>query len=75
MLTEFRASAIVATVIAVALIIALPGLLIRLLIQPLITMGTAMEDIAQGGGGLTKHLAIQPSDEFGALVSSCNRFV
>ncbi|AVO51919.1 methyl-accepting chemotaxis protein [Ectopseudomonas mendocina] len=75
MLTEFRASAIIATVIAVVLIIALLGLLIRVLMQPLTTMGKAMEDIAQGEGDLTKRLAIQSSDEFGALASSFNRFV
>jgi methyl-accepting chemotaxis protein len=75
MLSEFRTSAIVAMVIAVVLIIALLGLLIRVLMQPLTTMGTAMEDIAQGEGDLTKRLAIQSNDEFGALASSFNRFV
>ncbi|MCW1937955.1 methyl-accepting chemotaxis protein [Pseudomonas sp. MDMC_285] len=75
MLTEFRASAIIVTVIAVVLIIVLLGLLIRVLMQPLNTMGKAMEDIAQGEGDLTKRLAIQSNDEFGALASSFNRFV
>ena len=75
MLSEFRTSAIVATVIAVVLIIALLGLLIRVLMKPLNTMGKAMEDIAQGEGDLTKRLAIQSNDEFGALASSFNRFV
>jgi len=75
MLTEFRASAIIATIIAVVLIIALLGLLIRVLMQPLTTMGKAMEDIAQGEGDLTKRLAIQSNDEFGALASSFNKFV
>ncbi|HEY1026914.1 MAG TPA: methyl-accepting chemotaxis protein [Pseudomonas sp.] len=75
MLAEFRTSAIVATIIAVVLIIALLGLLIRVLMQPLTAMGKAMEDIAQGEGDLTKRLAIQSNDEFGALASSFNRFV
>ena len=75
MLSEFRASAIVATVIAVVLIIALLGLLIRVLMQPLTTMGKAMEDIAQGEGDLTKRLTIQSNDEFGALARSFNQFV
>ncbi|WP_417706110.1 methyl-accepting chemotaxis protein [Pseudomonas sp.] len=75
MLTEFRASAIVATVIAVVLIIALLGLLIRVLMQPLTAMGKAMQDIAQGEGDLTKRLAIQSNDEFGALARSFNQFV
>jgi methyl-accepting chemotaxis protein len=75
MLSEFRASAIVATVIAVVLIIVLLGLLIRVLMQPLTAMGKAMEDIAQGEGDLTKRLAIQSNDEFGALARSFNQFV
>ncbi len=75
MLTEFRASAIIATVIAVVLIIALLGLLIRVLMQPLTAMGKAMEDIAKGEGDLTKRLAIQSNDEFGALARSFNQFV
>jgi methyl-accepting chemotaxis protein len=75
MLTEFRASAIVATVIAVVLIIALLGVLIRVLMQPLNTMGKAMQDIAQGEGDLTKRLAIQSNDEFGALARAFNQFV
>ncbi|MFI8736770.1 methyl-accepting chemotaxis protein [Ectopseudomonas toyotomiensis] len=75
MLTEFRASAIIVTVIAVVLIIALLGLLIRVLMQPLTAMGKAMHDIAQGEGDLTKRLAIQSNDEFGALARSFNQFV
>jgi methyl-accepting chemotaxis protein len=75
MLTEFRASAIIATVIAVVLIIALLGLLIRVLMQPLTAMGKAMADIAKGEGDLTKRLAIQSNDEFGALARSFNQFV
>jgi methyl-accepting chemotaxis protein len=75
MLSEFRASAVVATVIAVAAIIALLGLLIRLLIQPLHVMTRAMEDIADGEGDLTKRLTIQGDDEFGLLGTAFNRFV
>ncbi|PZW68462.1 methyl-accepting chemotaxis sensory transducer with Cache sensor [Pseudomonas sp. URMO17WK12:I1] len=74
-LDEFRLSAAIATLIAVVLIIALLGVLIRVLMQPLTTMGKAMEDIARGEGDLTKRLAIQSQDEFGALASSFNRFV
>ena len=75
MLSEFRTSAIIAMSIAVVLIIALLGLLIRVLMQPLTAMGKAMEDIAQGEGDLTKRLAIQSQDELGALANSFNRFV
>ncbi|WCM50333.1 methyl-accepting chemotaxis protein [Pseudomonas sp. WJP1] len=75
MLSEFRASALFATVIAVAIIIALLGMLIRLLIQPLHVMTRAMADIADGEGDLTKRLVIQNNDEFGNLGTAFNRFV
>lgn len=74
-LSDFRASAIVATLIAVVLIILLLSMLIRLLLQPLTLMGKAMQDIAQGDGDLTKRLAIQSNDEFGALGKAFNQFV
>ena len=75
MLTEFRASAVIATLIAVAIIIALLGMLIRILIQPLHVMTRAMADIADGEGDLTKRLTIQSNDEFGVLGTAFNRFV
>jgi methyl-accepting chemotaxis protein len=75
MLSEFRTSAIIAMVIAVVIIIALLGMLIRVLMQPLLTMGRAMHDIAEGEGDLTKRLTIHGHDEFGALGLSFNRFV
>jgi methyl-accepting chemotaxis protein len=75
MLSEFRTSALIAMVIAVVIIIALLGMLIRVLMQPLLTMGRAMHDIAEGEGDLTKRLVIHGNDEFGALGTSFNRFV
>lgn len=75
MLTEFRASAVIATLIAVAIIIALLGMLIRILIQPLHVMTRAMADIADGEGDLTKRLTIHNNDEFGVLGTAFNRFV
>lgn len=75
MLSEFRTSAIIATIIAVVIIIILLGMLIRILMQPLHTMGLAMQDIAQGEGDLTKRLQIQSNDEFGQMAASFNQFV
>jgi methyl-accepting chemotaxis protein len=75
MLSEFRASAVVATVISVVIIIALLGMLIRILIQPLHVMTRAMADIADGEGDLTKRLTIVNNDEFGILGTAFNRFV
>nr|WP_137803937.1 methyl-accepting chemotaxis protein [Pseudomonas sp. G(2018)] len=75
MLSEFRASAVVATVISVVIIIALLSMLIRILIQPLHVMTRAMADIADGEGDLTKRLTIVNNDEFGTLGTAFNRFV
>ena len=75
MLSEFRTSAIIATVVAVIFIIALLGMLIRVLIQPLNTMTRAMENIADGEGDLTRRLTIHSQDEFGVLGTAFNRFV
>ncbi|MDH0646063.1 methyl-accepting chemotaxis protein [Pseudomonas sp. GD03858] len=75
MLGELRSSAVVATLIAVVVIIALLGLLIRVLMEPLHVMGRAMRDIAEGEGDLTRRLNIHAQDEFGSLAQSFNRFV
>ncbi|MGC7838716.1 methyl-accepting chemotaxis protein [Pseudomonas wayambapalatensis] len=75
MLSTFRNSAVIATLVAVVIIIGLLGLLIRILMQPLHTMTRAMEDIAEGEGDLTKRLNIHNHDEFGVLGSAFNRFV
>lgn len=75
MLSEFRTSAMTAMVIAVAIIMLLLGLLIRVLMQPLHQMGRAMADIADGEGDLTKRLNNDSNDEFGQMAQSFNRFV
>jgi len=74
-LTQFRTSAIIAMLIAVAAIAGLLGLLIPVLMSPLTTMGRAMRDIAEGEGDLTRRLTVQNKDEFGELATSFNRFV
>ncbi|MFF7707524.1 methyl-accepting chemotaxis protein [Pseudomonas sp. NPDC007930] len=75
MLGEFRTSAAIATLISVAIIILLLGVLIRVLMAPLHVMGRAMQDIAEGEGDLTRRLAIHGNDEFGQLGMAFNRFV
>nr|WP_314877489.1 methyl-accepting chemotaxis protein McpA [uncultured Pseudomonas sp.] len=74
-LSQFRTSAIIAMLVAVAAIAGLLGLLIPVLMRPLTTMGRAMRDIAEGEGDLTRRLTVQNQDEFGELASSFNRFV
>ncbi|MND67047.1 Methyl-accepting chemotaxis protein PctB [compost metagenome] len=74
-LSQFRTSAIIAMLIAVAAIAGLLGLLIPVLMSPLTTMGRAMRDIAEGEGDLTRRLSVQNKDEFGELATSFNRFV
>ena len=75
MLSKFRTSAVVATIIAVGFIIGLLGLLISALMRPLHTMIKAMEGIAQGEGDLTRRLNIHNHDEFGMLGKAFNHFV
>lgn len=75
MLSKFRTSAVVATIIAVGFIIGLLGLLISVLMRPLHTMIKAMEGIAQGEGDLTRRLNIHNHDEFGMLGKAFNHFV
>ncbi len=75
MLSDFRNTAIIATVIAIVAILFLLGMLIRVLMAPLTDMGRAMQDIAQGEGDLTKRLNVASNDEFGVLANAFNRFV
>ena len=75
MLSDFRTSAIIATLTTLIIIIILLSLLIRLLMRPLHAMGRAMQDIAQGEGDLTRRLEIESNDEFGELAGSFNQFV
>ncbi|EIK53512.1 chemotactic transducer PctA [Stutzerimonas stutzeri TS44] len=74
-LSRFRTTALIATVAAVAFIMLLLGLLIRVLMRPLTDMGRAMGNIAEGEGDLTRRLEVQSNDEFGALAGAFNRFV
>ncbi|TLX56735.1 chemotaxis protein [Stutzerimonas nosocomialis] len=75
MLSSFRASAVVATLVAVAFILLLLGMLIRVLMRPVHDMGRAMQNIAQGEGDLTRRLEVQSRDEFGELATAFNQFV
>ncbi|WAI50814.1 methyl-accepting chemotaxis protein [Pseudomonas triclosanedens] len=75
MLSDFRTSAIIATIIAIVAILFLLGMLIRVLMAPLTDMGRAMQDIAQGDGDLTQRLKVASNDEFGVLANAFNRFV
>ena len=74
-LRQFRTSALIAMVVAVIAIALLLTLLINVLMRPLVTMGRAMRDIAQGEGDLTRRLVVESRDEFGELGTSFNQFV
>ncbi|MDI9778485.1 methyl-accepting chemotaxis protein [Pseudomonas putida] len=74
-LIEFRDSAVIVTLIALASVILALSLLTRVLMRPLQAMGSAMQNIAQGEGDLTMRLAIHARDEFGELADAFNRFV
>ena len=74
-LAQFRTSALIAMLVAVAAIAVLLNLLIGVLMRPLRNMGQAMADIADGEGDLTRRLEIESQDEFGELSASFNQFV
>src|SRR5476649_160078 len=74
-LHDFRVSALIASLIAVLVTVALLGLIIKTLLRPLNIMGKAMQDIAEGEGDLTRRLRVVSHDEFGSLAQSFNRFV
>jgi methyl-accepting chemotaxis protein len=68
-------TAIIATAVSIILIIALLTLLIRVLLQPLRDLTSAMNNIADGEGDLTQRLPLRKNDEFGMLAQAFNRFV
>lgn len=74
-LAQFRTSALIAMLAAVAAIAVLLNLLIGVLMRPLRNMGQAMANIAEGEGDLTRRLTVESRDEFGQLSASFNRFV
>ncbi|MCY1277621.1 Methyl-accepting chemotaxis protein PctB [compost metagenome] len=74
-LTNFRVSALLATLVAVIVTLLLLGILISVLMRPIKVMGTAMRDIAQGEGDLTRRLGVHSRDEFGSLAGDFNLFV
>ncbi|WWH28954.1 methyl-accepting chemotaxis protein [Pseudomonas poae] len=74
-LGELRRSAVFATLITVAIIVALLGSLMHVLMRPLRTLGTAMQTVAEGEGDLTLRLSAQSRDEFGTVAQSFNTFV
>ncbi|WP_341706125.1 methyl-accepting chemotaxis protein [Halopseudomonas sp.] len=74
-LTQFRYSALLAVIVVVVIIVLLLGVLMRYLLQPLVSLGSALENIAEGEGDLTRRLPVTSQDEFGRLASAFNRFV
>ncbi|GGJ93040.1 methyl-accepting chemotaxis protein PctB [Pseudomonas matsuisoli] len=73
--TEARNLAVIATIVAVLMIIVLLGVLIKALLRPLNELTRTMDGIAQGEGDLTRRLPVGSHDEFGALATAFNRFV
>ncbi len=72
---EIRNLALSLTPLAVIIAVVLLSLLLVQLTKPLRTLQTAMRDIAQGNGDLTKRLTITSSDEIGKLAEHFNTFV
>ncbi len=69
-LTEIAATAAVASIAAIGLAL----VLLRSIVRPLRTVGSALEDIASGEGDLTRRLDDSRADEFGLVARGFNAF-
>ncbi|MEE2799544.1 MAG: methyl-accepting chemotaxis protein [Pseudomonadota bacterium] len=74
-LAQFRYSALLAVIVSVVIIVLLLGVLMRYLLRPLVSLGAALENIAEGEGDLTRRLPVTSQDEFGRLANAFNQFV
>lgn len=74
-MSEIRNLSLTLTPIAVIISIFLLSLLLSQLTKPLTGLQSAMQDIAQGNGDLTKRLSITSNDELGQLATHFNTFV
>jgi methyl-accepting chemotaxis protein len=66
---------VIAMIIAVFIAIGLTAVLASAIIKPLQAVVETMEDIAQGGGDLTRRLNYTGTDELGRLAQAFNKFV
>ncbi len=72
---NFRNMAIIITIVGALLTIVLLSLLLAKLTNPLRSLQSAMDEIAQGEGDLTRRLEVVSNDEIGKLATSFNIFV
>ncbi|WP_235803680.1 methyl-accepting chemotaxis protein [Halomonas sp. GFAJ-1] len=75
---ELRRSLIASAALSllfVGIIIVVVMALLRRALRPIKTAVSAMEDIAQGRGDLTRRLAVESNDEIGSLAIQFNAFV
>ncbi|OZG72511.1 chemotaxis protein [Hahella sp. CCB-MM4] len=73
-LYSFRNSALIFTIVGVAIVIGLMTLLLNSLMKPVVKLADTMQDIAQGEGDLTQRLDVHGNDEFAKLASGFNGF-
>ncbi|MCH8530773.1 MAG: methyl-accepting chemotaxis protein [Saccharospirillum sp.] len=74
-LNTLAVTSLLTSVVTIAVLTLVSGLMISILLKPLISLGHAMVDIAEGEADLTKRLDITREDEIGRLSKSFNRFV
>jgi len=72
--TELLQNSILYTLIALVLGLGILLLAITQLMKPLTVLNTAMEDVADGDGDLTRSLNTQTDEEFAQLAGAFNRF-
>ncbi|HAT41694.1 MAG TPA: methyl-accepting chemotaxis protein [Rheinheimera sp.] len=71
----FRNIALLYMALGVLAVVVLMKFLLSYLLKPMAELNTAIKDIADGEGDLTRRLAIRGQDEFSELSQSFNRFV
>ncbi|WP_117233166.1 methyl-accepting chemotaxis protein [Vibrio maerlii] len=71
---DLRTDSFIAIIFALILSIAALTFLMRVLLRPLDTLNTAIEDVASGQGDLTKRLDTNTDAEFSRLAKSFNKF-
>ncbi|MHA7879405.1 MAG: methyl-accepting chemotaxis protein [Saccharospirillum sp.] len=74
-LNTLAGTSLTTSVITIVVLTLVSGLMISALLKPLVKLGDAMADIAQGEADLSRRLDIAREDEIGRLSRAFNRFV
>lgn len=74
-LNALAGTSLATSLMTIAVLTLVSGLMISILLKPLVSLGHAMDDIAEGDADLTQRLDITREDEVGKLSRAFNQFV